>query len=275
VKYLLANAPVLNIAYPNKDFFVCTNACKEGLGGVLMKEEHVICYESRKLNENKINYVTHNLELASIVHALKMWRHYFVGRTFVLMTDHIGLKYLFDQLKLNARQARWMALLRQFDFEIKHIKGKENRVVDSLSRSMKLIHLVVAITCETYVRERVKSAQETNAFFNTVKSHLEQEPTRMKHEGYQLLNDGLLTYKGRLYIPKCDELKRSMMDELHKIPYTGHPGYQKMITSPRKLFYCPGLKKDIADYLAKCLECQQVKAEHRHLAGLLQPLPIP
>jgi hypothetical protein len=77
----------------------------------------------------------------------------------------------------------------------------------------------------------------------------------MKYEGYRLLNDGLLTYKGRLYIPNCDDLKRFMMDEIHKIPYNGHPGYQKMITTTRKLFYCLGLKKDIADYLAKCLEC--------------------
>jgi hypothetical protein len=65
------------------------------------------------------------------------------------------------------------------------------------------------------------------------------------------------------------------MDELHKRPYTGHPGYQKMITATRKQFYWPGLKKDIAKYLAQCIECQQVKAEHRHPAGLLHPLPIP
>jgi hypothetical protein len=78
-----------------------------------------------------------------------------------------------------------------------------------------------------------------------------------------------------LYIPNCDELKRLIMDELHKRPYTSHPGYQNMITDTRKQFYWPGLKKDIANYLAKCLECQQVKAEHRHPTGLLQPLPIP
>jgi hypothetical protein len=102
-----------------------------------MQEGHVIFYESRKLNEHEINYVIHNLELSSIVHALKMWRNYLLGRRFVLMIDDSGLRYLFDQLKLNARQARWMALLSEFDFEIKHIKGKENRVVDALSISMK------------------------------------------------------------------------------------------------------------------------------------------
>jgi hypothetical protein len=99
MKYLLTNAPVMDIADPNKDFLECTYACKEGLEGVLMQEGHVIFYESRKLNEHEINYVTHDLELASIVHALKMWRHYLLGRRFVLMTDHSGLKYLFDQPK--------------------------------------------------------------------------------------------------------------------------------------------------------------------------------
>jgi hypothetical protein len=71
---------MLKIADPEADFLVCTDACKEGLGGVLMKEGKVICYESQKLNEHEVNYVTHDLELAAIVHALKMWRHYLLGR---------------------------------------------------------------------------------------------------------------------------------------------------------------------------------------------------
>jgi hypothetical protein len=118
---------------------------------------------------------------------------------------------------------------------------------------MIVIHLVVVSTCESDIRERFKSAQETYAFFKTVKSYLEQEPIGMKYEDYQLLNDGLLTYKGSLYIPNCDDLKRFIMDELHKIPYNGHCGYQKMITTIKKLFYWPRLKKDIVYYLGKCL----------------------
>jgi hypothetical protein len=77
----------------------------------------------------------------------------------VLMIDHCVLRNLSDQPKLNARKARWMALLSEFDFKIKHIKGKENRVVDSLSISIKLIHLEAVSTCEMNVRERVRNAQ--------------------------------------------------------------------------------------------------------------------
>ena len=183
--------------------------------------------------------MTHDLELAAIVHALKMWRHYLLGRKFVLMTDHCGLRYLFDQPKLNTRQARWMALLSEFDFEIKHIKGKENKVADALSRSMKTIHLPAVSTCETDIKNRVKEAQDTDPFVRNVTLYLQQEPAGDKYEGYQMTEGVLLTYRDRLYIPNCDDLKRFILDELHKRPYTGHPGYQKMITATRKQFYWP------------------------------------
>ena len=79
---------------------------------------------------------------------------------------------MFDQPKLNARQARWMALLSEFDFEIKHIKGKENRVVDALRRSMKTIHLTAVSTCEIDVKERIRNAQEIDPFVQTMTMHL-------------------------------------------------------------------------------------------------------
>jgi hypothetical protein len=104
---------------------------------------------------------------------------------------------------------------------------------------MKVIHLEYISTYELDVKERVKISQETNAFFKTVKSYLEKDPSGMKYEGYKLLNDGLLTYKGRFYIPNFDDLKRFIMDELHKIPYNKHLGYQKMIIATRKLLIGP------------------------------------
>ena len=136
LKQLLTHAPMLKIVDPNKDFVVCIDSCKRGLGGVLMQEGWVVCYESQKLNEHEQNYPTHDLELAVIIHALNMWRHYLMGRRFTLMSDHNGLRYLFDQLNLYARQARWLATLSEFDFEIRYIKGKENWVVDSLSKKV-------------------------------------------------------------------------------------------------------------------------------------------
>ena len=110
---------------------MCTDACNEGLGGVLTQEGYKIDYGSRNLKTHKNNHATYNLELVSIIHALKMWRHHLIGKIFLLMSDNIGLKYLFDQQNMNARKARWLASLSEYDFEIKHIKGKENKVVDA------------------------------------------------------------------------------------------------------------------------------------------------
>ena len=106
-----------------------------------MQENHMICYESRNLKEHEKNCATHDLELAAIVHALKMWRHYLMGRRFELRIDHCGLKYLFDQPTLNSRQERWMEFLCEFDFEFKHVKGKEYKVVDALSRKFHVEYL--------------------------------------------------------------------------------------------------------------------------------------
>ena len=68
-----------------------------------------------------------------------MWQHYLIGRIFLLMSYNIILKYLFDQHNLNARQARWLSFLSEYDFEIKHIKGKENKVANDLIRHANLL----------------------------------------------------------------------------------------------------------------------------------------
>ena len=124
LKELLTTAPILKITDPDKYFIVCTDACNEGLGGVLTQEGHAIAYESRNLKTHERNYATYDLELVAIIHALKMWCHHLIGKGFLLTSDNISLKYLFHQQNLNARQARWLAFLSEYDFEIKHIKGK-------------------------------------------------------------------------------------------------------------------------------------------------------
>ena len=82
-------------------------------------------------------------------------------------------------------------------------------------------------------------------------------------------------YKDKLYVPNVPKVKLLILDEIHKTPYSGHPGYQKTITMLRKEYFWPNMKTEVAEYIARCFECQQVKTEHQHLAGLLQPLPIP
>jgi hypothetical protein len=87
--------------------------------------------------------------------------------------------------------------------------------------------------------------------------------------------DGLLLYKNRVYIPNVQELKLAILKEMHNIMNVRHPGYQKTVAAVKIHYIWPGMKKEIVEYIARCMECQKVKAEHRHPVGLLQPLPIP
>ena len=91
----------------------------------LCKTTIVVCYESINSKEPENKYADHDLELAAIVHALDMWIHQLMGRKFELRTDHCGMKYLFGQPTLNARQARWLEFLCEFDFENEQRKRKQ------------------------------------------------------------------------------------------------------------------------------------------------------
>ena len=126
-------ALIVRVADPYKYYIVCTDPSKEGFGGVLLLEGHVVCYKYRKSKYHEQNYVVHDFELAAVVHALKMWNHYLLGKQFLLLTDNTCVKNLFTRHGLNARKEIWMDFLSEFDFEVKHINGNENKVADALS----------------------------------------------------------------------------------------------------------------------------------------------
>jgi len=113
---------------------VFCDASKSGLGYVLMQEGRVIAYASRQLRKHEVNYPTHDLELAAVVHALKIWRHFFLGNKCHIYTDHKSLKYIFTQSELNMRQRRWLELIKDYDLEVHYHPGKANVVADALSR---------------------------------------------------------------------------------------------------------------------------------------------
>jgi hypothetical protein len=274
LKQLLTSAPILKIADPDEEFMVCTDACKEGLGGVLSQNGFVICFESRKLKEHERLYATHDLELAAIVHALNKWRHYLMGKRFELRTDHNGLKYLFDQPTLNSRQSRWLGFLCEYDFDIKHIKGKENKVVDALSRRVHELHATTINMYQTDLKDIILEAAKEDMQYMEMVTKLQQGKMLQKIEDYRLEVDGILLYRNIIYVPSSHELRSMILKEMHNVPYVGHPGYQKTVAAVKSHYYWPGMKKEIAEYIARCMECQRVKAEHRHPLGCYNHYPF-
>ena len=107
---------------------------RAGLGCVLMQSGRVVAYGSLQLKNHEQNYPTHDMELAVVVIALKIWRYYLYSEEFEVYSNHKSLKYIFTQRNLNMRQRRWMEFLEDYDFTLHYHPGKENVVADALSR---------------------------------------------------------------------------------------------------------------------------------------------
>src|SRR4051812_46951451 len=105
-----------------------------GYGEVLVQGDRVVAFGSRQLKDHEKNYPTHDLELGSVVFALKTWRHYMYGENFVVFSDHKSLAYIFTQKELNMRQRRWLKYLADYTFTMHYHPGKANVVGDTLSR---------------------------------------------------------------------------------------------------------------------------------------------
>ncbi|KAL4010566.1 hypothetical protein IC575_030067 [Cucumis melo] len=129
LKQKLVTAPVLTVPDDSGSFVIYSDASKKGLGCILMQQGKVVAYASRQLKSHEQNYPTHDLELAAVVFALKIWRHYLYGKKIQIFTDHKSLKYFFTQKELNMRQRRWLELVKDYDCEILYHPGKANVVV--------------------------------------------------------------------------------------------------------------------------------------------------
>jgi ribonuclease HI len=162
-----------------KNFDIYCDASCQGLGCVLMQEGHVIAYASRQLWKHELNYPTHDLELATVVHALKICRHYIMGTKCRVYTDHKSLKYIFTQKDLNLRQRRWLELIKDYDLEIHYHPSKANLVADALSRK-KNVHAAIVTQLpdelvEDFERLNLGIVAHTEEITIEVEPTLEQE----------------------------------------------------------------------------------------------------
>ena len=204
------------------------------------------------MKEHERNYATHDLELATIVHSLRKWRHYLMGKRFELRIEHNGLKYLFDQPNLNARQSRWLEFLSEYDFDIKHIKGKENKVVDALSRRVHELHATTISMYQTDIKRKILEVANADLQYREL---LQQGKMPQKVDNYNLGIDGILLYKNKKFLPNVQCLKQMILQEMHNVSYEGHPGYQKTLVVVKSYYFWPGMKREIIEYIARCMEC--------------------
>ncbi|GJX53674.1 putative reverse transcriptase domain-containing protein [Tanacetum coccineum] len=223
LKDKLCNAPVLALPDGLEDVVVYCDASGLGLGCVLMQRGKVIAYASRQLKIHEKNYTTHDLEL-----------------------------------ELNMRQRRWIELFSDYDCEIRYHPGKANVVADALSRKKRVKPKRVRamnMTLQSSIKDRILEAQK-EAGDESVGLQ------RGLDEMIELRNDGAMYYLDRIWVPLKGDVRTLIIDETHKSKYSVHPGADKMYYDLRDRYWWPGMKKDIAVYVSKCLTSLKVKAEH-------------
>jgi hypothetical protein len=152
-------------------------------------------------------------------------------RKFKLRTHHSGMKYLFGQPTLNVRKSRWLELLSEYDFDIRHIKGKVNKLVDALNIREHEIHAKTTNMCKPDLENRILEAAKIDQTYEEMKEKLRQGKLQQKIENFELKEDKIIIFKNRIYVPDNQQLKNLLLLEIHKVPYVGCPGYQKTITT--------------------------------------------
>jgi hypothetical protein len=293
---LLTTTPVLAQSDIEKPFDVYCDASGSGLGCVLMQEGRVIAYASRQLRRHEEHYPTHDLELAAVVHALKIWRHYLLGNICHLYTGHKSLKYIFTQSELNMRQKRWLELIKDYDLEIHYHLGKANVVADALSHKASCLYLTLRtsnttlcqememlnlgiiqygtltqLKLESVLLQRIIDAQRTDKGMKHIHEKIEGD----KANCFRKDDKGILWFNDRIVVPKDAEVHQQILDEAHLSRYSIHPGSTKMCKDLKQHYWWTKMKIEIARYVARCDTYRRVKAIHMKTAGPLQSLAIP
>ena len=239
LKDRLTSAPVLALPNGKDGFVVYSDASRQGLGCVLMQNDRVIAYAYRQLKKHEENYPTHDLKLAVVVFALKIWRHYLYGVHCRIFTDHKSLQYIFTQKELNLRQRRWLELIKDYDCTIEYHPGKANVIADALSRrpESSLSHMrsgYLPLLVDLRALGVILEVEDSEALLATFHVRpllmdqilagqsqdpqiikLKEEIEKGKKAEFQIRDDGMIVKGQRMCVPEYGELKRDIMEEAH------------------------------------------------------------
>jgi hypothetical protein len=250
LKDKLTHAPLLQLLNFGKTTELECDASGVGIGAVLIQDGTLIAYFIEKLHGHILNYSTYDKELYALVHSLEMWRHYLWPKEFVIHSDHESLKYLHSQNNHNRRHAKWVELIESFPYVIKHKKGKDDVIVDYLSRRYTLFS---QLDCHIFGLESIKEQYVCDPDFKDVLLNCGVGSMWNKF----VINDELLFRANRLYIP-VGSVCLLLLQEAHGGGLMGHFGAKKTEDVLVSHFFWPKMRTDVERFVACCTTCKKI-----------------
>jgi hypothetical protein len=265
LKQALMTPPTLCLPDFSQPFVVECDASGLGIGAVLTQNSHPVAYFSAALKGTSLTLSTYEKEMLAIVKAIRKWRHYLLGKPFIVRTDHKSLKYLLEQRITTPAQTRWLPKLLGYDYTIKYKKGVENQAANSLSRIGEVHFLFISVPHADWWPQ-LQTKMKQDPFYASYTSNNTSQP--------MTLRDGVWFHNDRVFLSPTSSLIPLILADSHSSPVGGHFGFHKTLSRISHSFFWPKLRQTVKEYLQMCAVCQQCKSDCMKPAGLLQPLPI-
>ena len=295
LKCLFLSEPVLHIPNLSSPFAVATNASKYMSGAILLQTDsngkwHPCSYLSQSFSPAEQNYNIYDCELLAVICALKTWRHYLHSSSFPIQvfTDYKNLTYFHKPQALNHRQACWFLDLANFDLTMIHVLGSQLVGPDALSHCPNLLpsttpenegvtllppSLFVNLI-NTSLFHHVQSSSASDLLILQALQSIDGSipPAFHSHLSDWQYAEGILTYKGHVYVPSDPSFWQAILTCCHNHKTAGHPGYLKTCQLVASKFWWPGLASFVQKYVKGCVICQQNKSNTHPTIPPLTPI---
>ena len=225
-----------------------------------MQQGRPLAYFSKSLGPKADMQSVYEKEAIAILEAIKKWRHYLVGNKLIIKTDHESLKHTVTQRLTEGIQHKLLLKLLEFDYTIEYKRGKENLVADALSRKdvpdSEQCMEITTVTPEWL--QDVKASYEQDSDNSKI---LQKLAADVSDSPKFTLTDGIIKFSNRIYVGASTDLRTKLLHDFHDSALGGHSGTRATYHRLKRLFYWPGMKSKIEQYIAVCPTCQLTKPE--------------